>query len=269
MEVIMSEFYIKLGQRIKKFREHLGITQQSLGKLMGFSRPTITQIESGERKVSADELIKLADIFSISVGVLLDLEKEPEVILNVAKNSRKTEPQIRINVPQKNLEKFKQVLMYILNKVGSKPNIGETVIYKLLYFIDFDYYEKYEEQLIGATYLKNKYGPTPVEFRKIVEKMIEEKEIKRIQIQYFNRDQNKYIPLKEPDLAKLKANEIELINDVLNRLSNMNGAQISYYSHNDVPWLTTEDQGIIEYESVFYRTAPYSVREYSEDISGD
>jgi len=43
------------------------------------------------------------------------------------------------------IEKFKEVLLYILGKVGSKPNIGQTVLYKLLYFIDFNYYEKYEE----------------------------------------------------------------------------------------------------------------------------
>jgi hypothetical protein len=39
----------------------------------------------------------------------------------------------------------------------------------------------------------------------------------------------------------------------------MNAKQISDYSHGDVPWLTADDGGIIEYESVFYRTAPYSV----------
>jgi hypothetical protein len=55
---------------------------------------------------------------------------------------------IRISVPQKNLKNFKEALLYILNKVGSKPNVGETVIYKLLYFVDFDYYEKFEEQFI-------------------------------------------------------------------------------------------------------------------------
>jgi hypothetical protein len=77
----------------------------------------------------------------------------------------------RISIPQKNLKKFEQVLLYILCKVGSKPNIGETVIYKLLYFIDFNFYEKYEEQLIGATYIKNQYGPTPKEFIKVVDTM--------------------------------------------------------------------------------------------------
>lgn len=265
----MIEFYLNLGKKIKKLREDLGITQQNLAEMLGLKRPAISQIENGERKVTADEIAKLSDIFNVSVSILMSLEKEPEIILNEVKKKLKTEPQMRINVPQKNLEKFKEVLLYILNQVGSKPSIGEIVIYKLLYFIDFDYYEKYEEQLIGATYIKNNFGPTPIEFKKVVEKMIEDKEIEKIESQYYQYPQTKYLPLREPDLTKLKANELELINDVLNRLSHKNASEISNYSHNDVPWLTTEELGVIEYESVFYRTAAYSVREYSEDISQD
>jgi len=191
--------------------------------------------------------------------------KEPEVHLHKSKQEKTAKPKMRISVPQKNLQKFKEILLYILNKVGAKENIGETVIYKLLYFIDFDFYEKYEEQMIGATYIKNKYGPTPVEFVKIVEKMIEGKEIEKVKSEYFNFPQTKYLPHRKPDLTKLKANEIEVIDDVLNRLSEMNASQISAYSHNDVPWVTTTDGEAIEYESVFYRTLPYSVRAYAEE----
>jgi len=263
----MNKIYIKLAQRVKELRQRFGISQQRLAELLQVSRPTISQIENRERKISADELIKLSEIFNLSVESLLDLEKQPEVILREGKEGRKVKPQIRINVPQKNLEKFKEVFLYILNKVGSKPNIGETVIYKLLYFIDFDFYEKYEEQLVGATYIKNRYGPTPIEFKKISEKMIKDEDTMKVESSYFNYPQTKYLPLRKADLSKLKANEIEVIDDVLNRLSDMNAAQISEYSHNDVPWITTEDGEIIEYESVFYRTPPYSVREYGEDVS--
>ena len=251
----------KIGEKIKELRTKAGISQQRLAELLGVSRPAISQIENGERKVSVDELDRLAKIFNISVNSLLNKEKEPEVILEEKAKEKKLQPSIRINVPQKNLEKFKEVLLYILNKVGSKPNIGETVLYNLLYFVDFDFYEKYEEQMIGATYIKNHYGPTPAEFEKIVEKMTD-KEIDRVKSSYFNFPQTKYLPLRKPDLTKLKASEIEVIDNVLNKLSDMNASQISDYSHNDVPWLTTEDGGIIEYESVFYRTVPYSVREY-------
>lgn len=262
----MSEIYKKLGKRIKQLREPTGMTQAELAKKLKISRPTISQIEKGQRRIPADELIKLAQIFNLDVNTLLELEKEPQVILEKSKKGRQARPQIRINVPQKNLGKFKEVLLYILNKVGSKPNIGMTVIYKLLYFIDFNYYEKYEEQLIGATYKKNKFGPTPMEFQEIVKEMIKNKEITEVKDKYFEYPQIKYLPLKTLNQLALPDDEREVIDDVLRRLSDMNASQISEYSHNDVPWLTTENEEIIEYESVFYRTAPYSVRQYDEDI---
>ncbi len=261
-----DNIYRKLGKTIRKFREAAGLNQQKLAELLGALRPTVSQIENGERKLTADELVKLSKIFNVAIEVLLDPTKEPQVILEGKTEEEEMKPQIRINVPQKNLKKFREVLLYILTKVGSKPNIGETVIYKLLYFIDFDFYEKHEEQLIGATYMKNTYGPTPVEFKKIVDKMIADEEIVKVAGKYFPFPQTKYLPLRKPDLSELKATEKELIDDVLCKLSEMNATQISEYSHNDVPWLTTEDGKAIEYESVFYRTSPYSVREYGEDV---
>lgn len=254
-----------IGQRIKKLREQTGMSQQDLADKLGVLRPTISQMENGDRKVVAEELIKLSEILNTSVHYLIGLVDQPEIVLQ-ERREKMTKPQMRINVPAKNLEKFKEVLLYILGKVGSKPHVGETVIYKLLYFIDFDYYEKYEEQLIGATYIKNTHGPTPREFRKIVDTMIEKEEIVKVKDKYFQYPQTKYLPLRKPDLTKLKATEKELIDDVLGRLSDLNATQISDYSHNDVPWLTTEDEKDIEYESVFYRTAPYSVREYPDAI---
>lgn len=168
-------------------------------------------------------------------------------------------------MPRKNLKKFKEVLLYILGKVGAKPNIGETVLYKLLYFIDFNYYEKYEEQMIGATYIKNHHGPTPIEFQVIVNEMIKSKEIEVVKSKYFQHLQKKYLPHREPDLSVFNANEIKLIDDVLQKLSDMNASTISEYSHQDVPWIVTPERQKIDYESVFYRTPAYSVREYSDD----
>jgi len=252
---------VELGQRTAGLRRGVGISQQKLAEMMGVSRTAITQIENGKRKVSVDELAKFSEIFNLSVDNLLSPKEELEVVITAKQKERKMESPIRINVPQRNLEKFKEVLLYILNKVGSKHNIGETVLYKLLYFTDFDFYEKYEEQLIGATYIKNHYGPTPVEFEKIVAETMN-KEIMKVESSYFNYPQRKYLPLRKADLSKLRANEIEVIDKVLDKLSDMNATQISDYSHDDVPWLTTEDNEVIEYESVFYRTPIYSVREY-------
>ena len=257
--------YGKIGHRIKELRDKTGMSQDTLAKRMKLPRPAISQIESGARKIATDELLKLSQIFHIPVNDLINPGKEPEIHLQEEKKKKAPKSRMRINVPQKNLQKFKEVLLYILNKVGSKPNIGETVIYKLLYFIDFDFYEKYEEQLVGATYMKNQYGPTPMEFVKIIDQMIAREEIEKVKSGYFNYPQTKYLPLRRPDLTTFKASEIEVIDDVLNRLSDMSATQISAYSHNDVPWVTTGDEDVIEYESVFYRTSPYSVRAYTDE----
>ncbi|MFZ4099058.1 MAG: type II toxin-antitoxin system antitoxin SocA domain-containing protein [Chlamydiia bacterium] len=254
-----------LGQRVKLLRESLGLSQENLSKILTMDRSCLSSIENGRRELKAHELRQLSDAFSISIDELLDIRIPLEVVLEHAENSSGRESGMRVSVPAKNVEKFKEALLYILGKVGAMPNVGETVLYKLLYFIDFDYYEKYEEQLIGATYIKNNYGPTPVEFKAIVDKMIANEEVEAVDSKYYERPQKKYLPLREPDISVFSANEIKLIDEVLQRLSGMNAAAISEYSHRDVPWIVTPDKQQIDYESVFYRTPEYSVREYPDD----
>jgi len=253
-----------LGEKIKKLREAKGWNQDELAQKIGINRVTLSYIENNSRQVKPDELRRFADALEISADQLLGRIPLDEINLEHIYPPDKTKETMRISVPAKNVKKFREVLLYILNKVGAKPNIVETVLYKLLYFIDFDFYEKYEEQLIGATYQKNKLGPTPKEFSSIINEMIKTKEIEKIKSEYFQREQKKYLPLREACLDSLSARELKLIDDVLNRLADKNATQISDYSHGDIPWKVTEDQEIIKYETVFYRTPEYSMRN-SED----
>ena len=257
-----------LAQFIQKQRKKHDFSQEYIASELGISRPTYLQIERGERDLTLPEAQKLAAIFEISFeDFLAEKELTLGVVIEKEKSEKSTKNQeIRISVPQKNLEKFKEVLLYILSKVGGKPNVGETVIYKLLYFIDFDFYEKFEEQLIGATYIKNHYGPTPVEFKTIMEDMIKNGEIIKVDNNFFNYPQRKYLPIREPDPTKLKdARELRHIDEVLARLADKNAAELRHYSHDDVPWLIAEENKPLDYEAVFYRTPKTSVRNYDEE----
>lgn len=176
------------------------------------------------------------------------------------------QPEERISIPEKNVKKFIEVLLYILNKVGSRAHVGEAAIYKLLYFCDFNFYEKFEEQLTGAAYIKNHYGPTPVDFKKIVDALIKTNAVEKVKSKYFNYPQTKYLPRRPADLSALSAREIKTIDSVLDKLSDMNATQLSDYSHEDVPWKTANNGERIDYESVFYRTPEYSVREYDGGV---
>ena len=78
-----------------------------------------------------------------------------------------------------------------------------------IYFIDFDYYEKFEEQFIGARYIKNRFGPTPVEFLKITEDMVSNQEIEVVKSKYFKHEQTKYLPHRTADLDLLTGREMK------------------------------------------------------------
>ncbi|NGX41855.1 MAG: hypothetical protein K940chlam7_00129 [Chlamydiae bacterium] len=254
-----------IGNRIRFLRESKGWLQEDLAEKIGLGREALSGIENNRRQVKAEELSLLADFLDVSADQLLGRCPLPKVDLEKPKQEHSQAGGMRISVPAKNVEKFREVLLYILNKVGARPSIGETVLYKLIYFVDFDFYEKYEEQLIGATYMKNTYGPTPVEFRSIVNEMIDAGEIEQVKSKYFKKEQKKYLPHREARLEELSAREVKLIDEVIDRLADKNATQISEYSHGDVPWLVTEDQGIIDYETVFYRTAQYSVRRSQDE----
>lgn len=245
----------KLAEKIKKLREDRELSQEELASRLEVPRPSISQIESGQRDISSIELAKLSKIFDISIDELLSEEKEQ-------KKARK-----QSKMPKFNKGKFKQVLLYILEKCGAKANVGETVIYKLLYFADFDYYELYENYLTGSAYRKIGYGPAPCDFQETVEEMIENGQLKKITADYHGKTQKKYLPLVRSEIDKWDwtAKEKEVIDNVIERLSNMDATTISDYSHSDIPWEVTEDKEIIDYESVFYRKPSYSVRSYPEE----
>ena len=254
-----------LAKFIKQQRAKRNMTQEYLASELGISRPTYIQIERGGRELTVSEAKKLAAIFDMSLENFL-VAKEPKFSVTIEEKSIKKSNNLQIRVTKKNLDKFKQVLLYILNKVGGKPNVGETVLHKLLYFIDFDYYEKFEENLMGATYIKNHHGPTSIELGSIMKEMQEQGEIEAVKSQYFKYLQKKYLPRKRPNLDMLSAREIEHIDGVLARLSDKNAAEIENYSHEDIPWKSAQNGKPLSYESVFYRDERYSVRNYDDKL---
>lgn len=257
-----------LGKFIHGQRTKRNMTQEYIASELGISRPTYLQIERGERELTISEAKKLAALFDMTLeNFLAGKLTERKIILEKEKeNDKAAECEMRIIMPHANVKKFKEVLLYLLEKVGARPNIGETAIYKLLYFIDFDYYEKFEEQLIGARYIKNHFGPTPIEFKKITDQMAEKGEIEKIKSKYFQHDQKKYLPRRAADLKILSAQEIQHIDEVLARLAWKNAVELSNYSHSDTPWRVHKIGEEISYETVFYRDEDHSVRNYEDEL---
>ena len=229
---------------LKQVRQKQNITQADMAKKLGISRPTYIQIERGKKEPTITQARIIAELLQ----------------LNEAQKPKK-KPR---STSQFDSHKFKETLLYVLEKVGAKPNIGETALYKLLYFIDFDFYEKHGRPLTGATFMKNHHGPTPKQFKPITDEMVQEGELERVRSKYFQYDQKKYLPLREPQLGIFTVIEIKHIDDVLARLSEKNASELSTYSHEDIPWQATNNQNDIDYQLVFQRSAPYAQHNYGE-----
>jgi uncharacterized phage-associated protein len=168
-------------------------------------------------------------------------------------------------VPTLQINKFKNVLLYILERCAGKPNVGETVLYKLLYFSDFNYYELYEEHLTGAKYRKLPYGPVPQKLDTIIGQMIEKGQLQRVKTEYHGYPQTRYLPLEKADLTELRASEKEIIDRVIEQMSDWSAAMLSNYSHGDKPWKASKEGEEINYELAFYRRPPYSIRVNEDD----
>ena len=254
----------EVGRRISELRKSKGFSQDDLAKMLNISRPSITQIELGKRNLSVIEVKKVADILSISIDKLLSVDFSlSEVLFDEEKTDEKQD--FRISFPELNVKKFKDILLYILEKCAGKPNIGETLLYKLLYFSDFNYYEIYEEHLSGAEYRKLPYGPVPQKLNSVIQQMMKNKQLQRLKTDYHGYPQTRYIPLTKPNLSNLSASEKDVIDKVIDQYSDWSASAISDYSHKDMPWLASKDGEAIDYELVFYREAPYSVRNYDEN----
>mgnify|MGYP000353797969 CR=1 FL=1 len=252
---------IELGQRISNLRKLKGLSQEELAFSSDLSRTMITQIELGNRKLSVLELKKISDCLTISIDKLLaDNYTTPNMEAETTNKGIHTSE--RISVPELKVQKFKNILLYILEKCAGKSNVGETLLYKLLYFSDFNYYELYEEHLSGAQYRKLPFGPVPQKMDTVISSMIKDSQLQRVKTNYHGFKQTRYLPLEKPNLSTFSAREKDVIDKVIDQYSDWSASAISEYSHKDMPWLASEDGEIIDYELAFYRETPFSVRNY-------
>lgn len=256
----------QIGKRVAELRKVKGLSQQDLSKTVKISRPSLAQIELGNRSIDILELQQMSMVLGFSLDDFMskNFSVKEEDLGGASKKVKKVVE--RTSVPTLQVNKFKNVLLYILEKCAGKPNIGETVLYKLLYFSDFNYYERYEEHLTGAKYRKLPYGPVPQKLDTIILQMLDQKQLQRVKSDYHGYQQTRYLPLVKANLTLLKASEKEVIDRVIEQMSDWSAAAISSYSHKDMPWQATKEGEEINYELAFYREAPFSVRNYGDEI---
>ncbi|MDR2415061.1 MAG: DUF4065 domain-containing protein [Candidatus Peribacteria bacterium] len=215
-----------LAERIKSLRQKFNLSQADLATLLGMSRITYAQSEQGDRDFRHTELVTLANAFEMSIE---ELVREP-LPAPLQKNDVTPDP----------FYKFKQAFLYLLSKCAQKPNVGKTVLNKLLYFADFNHYEKYRESITGINYVKMPRGPVPEIIESVIAQMEKEHQIQQVEVPYFQYTQQKIIPLIDADVGVFNGKELAELNYVIRTYGDRNADKLSEWSHGDKPWKTTE-----------------------------
>lgn len=61
----------EICERIKELRTQLHLSQEYVANYLGLNRTSFTQLENGNRKVTADDVAKLSTLFGVSADMII------------------------------------------------------------------------------------------------------------------------------------------------------------------------------------------------------
>jgi transcriptional regulator with XRE-family HTH domain len=259
----------QVGGRIRRIREENGYSQEDIAKMLQVSRSSVVQMEKGNRQISVIELTLLSDFLGFSMDQFLTrpYEKSSESLVAEEPEIEIEKVAMRDSVPKLKRSKLDTVILYLTEKCGAKPRMEISLLLNLLYFCDFNHFELHEEQLTGLLYTKQPHGPSPENISPILKEMETGEKLHKIKSSYKGIPHYKYLPGVDANLMKLSAAEKEVIDRVIGQFSGWPSKALSHYAQDDMPFRATKSGEPIDYDLVFYRRPPYSVRVYDEDWS--
>jgi len=156
-------------------------------------------------------------------------------------------------------EKYKQAILYLCSKLGKEVR-GKKKLAKLLYFVDFDFFEKNQKYFTGDKYKALPMGPVPVSLNEITREMAKEKTLKIESVREHNgyNATEVYTCLKDPKISVFSEEEMKMLDRVIAKYGNLNGKQLEDLTHAEAPYSGTKLNEEIFYELAFYRGTDFN-----------
>jgi len=158
-----------------------------------------------------------------------------------------------------NRKKYQNAVLYLCQKLKGEVR-GKKKLAKLLYFVDFDLYEKEQKVVTGDIYFAYPMGPFPEALEEITKEMVKKKilAIKQVKEAEGYNATEIYKCLTEPDPSVFNEEEKKMLDRVILKYGNLTGKQLEELSHTEAPYIGTELRKEIPYELAFYRGTDFS-----------
>lgn len=148
-------------------------------------------------------------------------------------------------------DKLRELMLYVASKCQDDPRYGATKLNKILFFSDFITYSRTGKSITGSTYQRLEFGPAPRELMPTQESLVAELSAVVQVRNAHGYPQKRLIPMRDPDLSIFGGQEIAVIDEVMENLSDYDGSQVSELSHKFPGWQLAKMKEEIPYESVY------------------
>ena len=158
-----------------------------------------------------------------------------------------------------NRKKYQNAVLYLCRKLGGEVR-GKKKLAKLLYFADFDLYEKRQKPLTGDIYKALPMGPLPSALESVTAEMTRKKllVVENIEERDGYNATEVYRYLVEPDISAFDEEEKKMLDRIVMKYGHLNGKQLEELSHAEAPYIGTEPRKEIPYELASYRGTDFS-----------
>lgn len=153
-----------------------------------------------------------------------------------------------------NPRRFKDLILYISERLADDSTFGSTKLNKVLWFSDFEAYRSLGEPITGAQYMKNLYGPTAREFVPLLNELLRDDQVEIAKRVIAGHPQDVTSSKVSVDLDLSEA-ELQILDSVIEDLRGKTAGEVSDLSHEQSPgWQLTDYQETIPYESALIST---------------
>lgn len=158
-------------------------------------------------------------------------------------------------------QRFRELILYVSKECQNDTRFGATKLNKILYHSDFKAFERFGTPLTGVRYIRLPQGPAPralVPVRNELEREGALKVERREVAPGYTQDRT--IALREPVKDLFTADELALVDEVIEQLWNQSAKEVSDASH-DISWRALTHKDPMPYELVHLSNDPISESE--------
>lgn len=148
-------------------------------------------------------------------------------------------------------DKFKEMLLYAAARLQDGCAGGARKLNQTLFLAEFTHLRRHHQIISGCEFEKAPYGPVPRELLLMRQDLIGSGEAQLLEEDFFGRPQHRLIPVRVADFAVFADEEVQTIKDVVTRLADMTGGQVSELCDQEPGWRLTDVGETIPYSTAF------------------